>query len=57
MTIIINILTTIGLKLLTSTVIENLLVIGAETLAKRTTSDVDDKAVAIIKEALGKKAE
>jgi hypothetical protein len=37
-----------------SGVIENVVILLLETLAKKTDSDVDDKLVALLKESLGK---
>ena len=38
-----------------SGVIEKVIILLLETLAKKTDSDVDDKLVALLKESLGKK--
>ena len=54
--IIASVVKTMALSFLgNSGVIEKVVILLLETLAKKTDSDVDDKLVALLKESLGKK--
>lgn len=54
MQIVIQSLLALGIKLLTSSVIEKVVLLGLRELAKKTGNEVDDELVRIVEEALKK---
>ena len=54
MQIVIQSLLALGIKLLTSSVIEKVVLLGLRELAKKTDNEVDDELVQIVEEALKK---
>lgn len=54
MQIVIQSLLALGIKLLTSSVIEKVVLLGLRELAKKTGNEVDDELVRIVEEAIKK---
>jgi hypothetical protein len=54
MQIVIQSLLALGIKLLTSSVIEKVVLLGLRELAKKTDNEVDDELVRIVEEAIKK---
>jgi hypothetical protein len=54
MQIVIQSLLALGIKLLTSSVIEKVVLLGLRELAKKTDNEVDDELVQIVEEAIKK---
>ena len=55
MGIVVSVLTSMGMKLLTSAVIEKVVMIGLRELAKSTKSNVDDELYAVVDKAINGK--
>ena len=51
MNLLISILSKLGMKVLSEIIIKKIIMLGLETLVKKTKSDVDDKLLIIVKEA------